>query len=156
MRMKKFLLTSLAALFAVVSFAQPRVMKQLPSSDMLKSQVVEKRLTPKASFKGLVAPERTKVLGKAASRRAKLASVDDLNGDFVIANYEYDVDSTMQFIPADVAYSGSGATIEVTGENTIAIYGFTPDATNAINATIDLETATISIPSDILVLTHFA
>ena len=147
MRMKKFLLTSLAALFAVVSFAQPRVMKHLPSSDMLRSQVVEKKITPMPSLKGVTAPERTKVLGKAVSRRAQLSSIDDLNGDFVVANYEYDVDSTMQFIPADVAYSGSGATIEVTGENTIAIYGFTPDATNAINATIDLETGTISIPS---------
>ena len=147
MRMKKLLLTSLAALFAVVVFAHPRVIKQLPSSDMLRSYVVEKKLTPMVSFKGVVAPRKNKVLGKAASRRAQLSSIDELNGDFVFANYEYDVDSTMHLVPAEVAYSGSAATIEVTGENTIAIYGFTPEATNAINATIDLETGEISIPS---------
>lgn len=156
--MKKYLLTLITAFVAVVAFAQIAPIRQLGKTDMLQNGNVEKRLTKRASLKKISAPVRTKVLGQKVSRRAALTSIDELNGDFIIANEEYDLDETNQYyVPAEVAHAGNAATIEVTGENTIAIYGFSPEATSAdapITATVDLAKSTITIPVGQTLFTH--
>ncbi|MBQ9230335.1 MAG: hypothetical protein IJ190_04035 [Prevotella sp.] len=147
--MKKYLLTLVAAFIAVIAFAQTGLTRQLGPVDNLRVGAVEKKLTPRSAVANIPAPTRTKILGKKAPRRAAIASIDELQGDFVIANQEYDVDEDNRLVPADVAYSGNAVTIEVTGENTIAIYGFSVDATETdapITATVDIEKSTITIP----------
>ena len=121
--MKKYLFTLVAAFIAVVSFAQVVPVKQLANSETLKKGTVEKQLTHRISIKNIPVPVRNKVLGKKAMRRAALSSIEDLNGDFIIANEEYNVDEeSKKFVPAEVAHSGNAATIEVTGENSLTSY----------------------------------
>lgn len=149
--MKKFTLTLVAALIAVVSFAQTVPSRQITVPGVLNYGSVEKKLTPRPALKKTFAPvTTTKVLGKRNLKRAALTSIDELQDDFVIANDEYELDDGGNLIPStEVAHSGWAATLEVTGENTIAIYHFSPDATDTdapITATVDLENSTITIP----------
>lgn len=153
--MKKFLLTSLAALFAVVSFAQVGVKKQVVT--LANDPVpVAKVMDRQSAVKNLKAPQGRKVLGKSAPRRAAISSIDELQGEFIVCNYEYVVDTvTNKLTPAPVSRKGISANIEVTGENTIAIYGIDDNVTEtAITATVDVENSTITIPANQLIWTY--
>lgn len=153
--MKKILLTSLAALFAVVSFAQIGVKKQVAMSTNESIPVV-KVMDRQLAVKNVKAPQGKKASVKKNLRRAAISSIDELQGEFIVCNYEYVVDTiTNELVPAPVSRKGISANIEVTGTNTIAIYGIDGNATDAaITATVDVEKSTITIPANQLIWTY--
>lgn len=75
----------------------------------------------------------------------KIAAVDELVGDFMLVStyLEYGEEGWEYATPAEGATPISIAKVD---DTTISISGFTSDATEAITATIDVETSTISIP----------
>ena len=75
----------------------------------------------------------------------KIAAVDELVGDFMLVStyLEYGEEGWEYATPAAGATPISIAKVD---DTTISISGFTSDATEAITATIDVETSTISIP----------
>lgn len=153
--MKKFLLTSLAALFAVVSFAQVGVKKQvamLTNEPVPVAKVMDRQL----AIKRVNAPQGQKTFAKKNLRRAAISSIEELQGEFIVCNYEYVVDSvTEKLVAAPVSRKGISANIEVTGENTIAIYGIDGNVTEtAITATVDVVNSTITIPANQLIWTY--
>lgn len=87
------------------------------------------------------------VAAKIAAYRSprKIASVDELVGDFMLVStyLEYGEEGWEYATPAEGATPISIAKVD---DTTISISGFTSDATEAITATIDVETSTISIP----------
>lgn len=153
--MKKFLLTSLAALFAVVSFAQVGVKKQVVTLTNEPAPIA-KVMDRQSVVKNVKAPQGQKLFAKKNLRRAAISSIDELQGEFIVCNYEYAVDSvTEKLVAAPVSRKGISANIEVTGENTIAIYGIDGNATDAaITATVDVENSTITIPANQLIWTY--
>ena len=155
MRMKKFLLTSLAALFAVVSFAQVGVKKQVVTLTNEPAPIA-KVMDRQSVVKNVKAPQGQKLFAKKNLRRAAISSIDELQGEFIVCNYEYAVDSvTEKLVAAPVSRKGISANIEVTGENTIAIYGIDGNVTEtAITATVDVENSTITIPANQLIWTY--
>ena len=153
--MKKFLLTSLAALFAVISFAQVGVKKQVVTLTNEPAPVA-KVMDRQSAVKNVKAPQGQKAFAKNNLRRAAISSIDELQGEFIVCNYEYAVDSvTEKLVAAPVSRKGISANIEVTGENTIAIYGIDGNVTEtAITATVDVANSTITIPAGQLVWTY--
>ena len=153
--MKKILLTSLAALFAVVSFAQVGVKKQVVSLTNEPAPIT-KVMDRQSVIKNVKAPQEQNAFAKKNLRRAAISSIDELPGDFIVCNYEYDFDSEAeQLVPATVSRQGISANIEVIGENTIAIYGIDGNATDAaITATVDLKKGAIIIPADQVIWTY--
>lgn len=87
------------------------------------------------------------VAAKIAAYRSprKIAAVDELVGDFMLVStyLEYGEEGWGYATPAAGATPISIAKVD---DTTISISGFTSDATEAIIATIDVETSTISIP----------
>ena len=87
------------------------------------------------------------VAAKIAAYRSprKIAAVDELVGDFMLVStyLEYGEEGWEYATPAEGAPPISIAKVD---DTTISISGFTSDATEAITATIDVETSTISIP----------
>lgn len=87
------------------------------------------------------------VAAKIAAYRSprKIAAVDELVGDFMLVStyLEYGEEGWEYATPAEGATPISIAKVD---DTTISISGFTSDATEAITATIDVETSTISIP----------
>lgn len=87
------------------------------------------------------------VAAKIAAYRSprKIASVDEMVGDFMLVStyLEYGEEGWEYATPAEGATPISIAKVD---DTTISISGFTSDATEAITATIDVETSTISIP----------
>ena len=87
------------------------------------------------------------VAAKIAAYRSprKIAAVDELVGDFMLVStyLEYGEEGWEYATPAAGATPISIAKVD---DTTISISGFTSDATEAITATIDVETSTISIP----------
>jgi len=153
--MKKILLTSLAALFAVVSFAQVGVKRQVVTMTNEPAPIT-KVMDRQSVVKNVKAPQGQNAFAKKNLRRAAISSIDELQGEFIVCNYEYDYDSeTAQLVPTAASRTGVSANIEVTGENTIAIYGFDandPDA--AITATVDIKKGAIIIPANQVIWTY--
>lgn len=148
--MKRITLILVTALFAVISFAQTGATKGFLTTSVLKNGVTKERiLKPVTEMKKQAAPVKTKILGKKGPRKvAAIESIDELQGDFVIANEEYYSDGT-NLLPADVAHSGNAVSLEVVDDNTIKIYGFSVDSnieSDAITATVDIENSQITIP----------
>jgi len=148
--MKKFLLTTLAALFAVVSFAQVGSLKQ---PYLLSSQANVVRTSTPNSLKPATmvnsVPSHKMVVGQKNLRRAAIGSIDELQGDFIVANYDYDYDSEADSIVADVpSRSAAVASIEVVDDKTVKIYGLSQwsDEGVAVTATVDVENGTLTIP----------
>ena len=87
------------------------------------------------------------VAAKIAAYRSprKIASIDELAGDFMLVStyLEYGEEGWGYATPAAGA---TPITIAKVDDTTISISGFTSDATEAITATVDVETSTISIP----------
>lgn len=153
--MKKFLLTSLAALFAVVSFAQFKVTKQVVTP-MNETTPVSRVLDRQPVAKNVKAPQSKNVFAKKALRRAAIGSIDELQGEFIVCNNEFSYDSEAQkLVSAPISRKGISANIEVTGENTIAIYGIDGNASEtSITATVDIVNSTISIAPGQLIWTY--
>ena len=154
--MKKYLLSMLIAMFAVVSFAQPLAMKQ-KGVKQLKSiagvQVVKPERTFKLSpvVKGLKAPAARHSFGKSntkAQRRAQGEfTVEDLAGEYIDAQQLYDVDpETYELIPSVPSRMARNVSIEAGDGNQIKIYLW--DNEHPITGTVDLENFTISIPAN--------
>ena len=153
--MKKILLTSLAALFAVVSFAQVGVKKQVVTLTNEPAPIT-KVMDRQSVVKNVKAPQGQNAFAKKNLRRAAISSIDELQGEFIVCNYEYSYDSEAeQLVPAAASRTGASANIEVTGENTIAIYGIDGNATEtAITATVDIKKGAIIIPANQLIWTY--
>ena len=156
--MKKYLLTLVAAFIAVVSFAQNGLVKQpLSVVEMAPMTNSIKTLDPQSvPAKNLKAP-KAKVLGKRAPHRAAISDIGELEGEFIVANNEWGYDAAeQQLVPATVSRKGISARIEVTGANTIAIYGIddNADENTPINATVDIENSTITIPGGQTIWTY--
>lgn len=153
--MKKILLTSLAALFAVVSFAQVGVKKQVVTLTNEPAPIT-KVMDRQSVVKNVKAPQGQNAFAKKNLRRAAISSIDELQGEFIVCNYEYSYDSEAeQLVPAAASRTGASANIEVTGENTIAIYGINGNATEtAITATVDIKKGAIIIPANQLIWTY--
>ena len=153
--MKKFLLTSLAALFAVVSFAQFKATKQVVTP-MNETTPVSRVLDRQPVAKNVKAPQSKNVFAKKALRRAAIGSIDELQGEFIVCNNEFSYDSEAQkLVSAPISRKGISANIEVTGENTIAIYGIDGNASEtSITATVDIVNSTISIAPGQLIWTY--
>ena len=153
--MKKFLLTSLAVMFAVISFAQFKATNQV-ATPVNETRPVSRELNRQPVAKNVKAPQSKNVFAQNTLRRAAIESIDDLQGEFIVCNNEFSYDSEAgQLVSAPVSRKGISATIEVTSENTIAIYGIDGNATTAaITATVDVENSTISIAPGQIVWTY--
>lgn len=150
--MKKILLSMMAALFAVASFAQTAEMKQ-PAVKQYVSMGNVLNATPEKTpilrpvVKGLQAVASPYKLGKKrAPRRAEGEfSVEDLAGDWIQAQLLYGIDDSNYFVPETPSREATNVTIEPGANNEITIYGLL-DLEYGITATVDLETFTITIP----------
>lgn len=156
--MKKFLLTSLAALFAVVMFAQRGLTKQFVEPVLETNPVANtfRTLDPHAMVKHVTAPAM-KLNGKKPLRRAAISDISELEGEFIAASHRYGYDSEAgTVVPAAVTRQGASARIEVTGANTIAIYGIdvNADFDTPIQATVDIENNKITIPGGQTIWTY--
>ena len=153
--MKKILLTSLAALFAVISFAQVGVKRQVVTMTNEPAPVT-KVMDRQSVVKNVKAPQVQTAFAKKDLRRAAISSIDELQGEFIVCNYEYTYDSEAeQLVPATVSRKGISANIEVIDENTIAIYGIDGNATDApIMATVDIKKGAIIIPANQVIWTY--
>ena len=96
-----------------------------------------------------MAQKNLKASGVAAARLAapkatrRIAAVDELTGDFMLASEHYDYDNG--FVSTLPEAGATPITIAKVDDTTISITGFTAYATNAITATVDVATSTISI-----------
>ena len=153
MRMKKLLLTSLAALFAVVSFAQGRALKYEPIQvNNVFTGKVEKRVeAPKPMPKSV--KTLAKPFAKKNLRRAAISTVDELQGEFILANYDYDFDTNSELVPETPSRSASAVNIEAVDEKTVMIYGLW-DADKGITATVDFENDKLVIPVEQVIGTN--
>ncbi len=146
--MKKFTLMLLAAFMAVVSFAGQPMRQEMPAGRYF----VPGRKAMKANQPQALRPLSS--LAKAARKTPrKIASIDELAGDFMLISAYYDYDETLGLVPTEPTMGGTPVTIAKTNETTLSITGFTSDATEAIIATVDLEAGTISIAENQLLLT---
>ena len=153
--MKKILLSMMAALFAVASFAQTAEMKQ-PLTKQFVSMAGAMNATPEKTYslrsmvKGLQAPASPYKLGKKqALRRAEGEfSVEDLAGDWIQAQMMYDVNQEdYTLVPETPFRMSTDVTIEPGANNEVTIYGlFDPEY--GITGTVDLENFTIAIPAN--------
>ena len=153
--MKKILLSMMAALFAVASFAQTAEMKQ-PLTKQFVSMAGAMNATPEKTYslrsmvKGLQAPASPYKLGKKqALRRAEGEfSVEDLAGDWIQAQMMYDVNQEdYTLVPETPFRMSTDVTIEPGANNEVTIYGlFDPEY--GITGTVDLDNFTITIPAN--------
>ena len=145
--MKKFTLTLVAALIAVVSFAQISATKQVMRP--VEQMSLEPKTAVKLSFDNikLPVPAFKGVLGKKAPRRIAISSIDELQGEVIIANENFDFDDEGKLTKDIPERSGLSASIEVTGTNTIKIYGLSEwsDEGVGVEATVNLSEGTFTI-----------
>lgn len=145
--MKKFTFMLIAALMAVASFAgvperkaalnSPREVTFVRHNQSgKKAMTVSQPLAQNTASKMFKAP-------KKAPRKA--VSIDALEGEYILASINYDVNDAGELEEAAPAYSGTPVTIKKEGDNSIAITGFTSDATEDIIAKVNLDEGTISI-----------
>ena len=147
--MKKVTLMLIAALMAVVSFAGTPLRKASPLNAKkvtVERQIVPQRKAVRTHSLPTTTPQTQKV--KKAIRKAsprKVASIDELAGEWMLCNFNYDYDDEEGLVEAELAMSGRPVTFTKAGEATILITGFTPEAEEDITATVDFEEGTLTI-----------
>ena len=153
--MKKFTLLLLAAFMAAVSFAGLPVRKSMP---VVPQKIpATRQFVPGRKAVKVNQPQGQRPLSpmaKAAKKAPrKIASLEELAGEFMLVSGYYDYDETEGLVPAEPAMGGTPVTITKVDDTTLSIEGFTSSATEPIIARIDLENATISIDENQLLFT---
>jgi len=145
--MKKFtfmLLTAFIAVAAMAAGPEKRGMQALKANAVMTS--VTKQVTPKAKAVKVEAPVKFNKMAqkaKAGARKAakKVGAEDLLSIDWMLCSEYYQYDSEAGgLVEATPATGGTPVTFEMVDEQTIAIKGFTSDATEAIQATFAMTT----------------
>ena len=151
--MRKFTLTIIAALVAVVAFGQAKVQES-----RMNSVSVEPIIEVHHVAKNLSSVENM-FSHKKASRKA-ISSVADLAGDVIIINAEYnydeEADDLVEAVPAQLAINGKIEVLDASA-NKIAIYGIDFNAAASgtyIEGTVDLKAKTITIPDKQVIWNH--
>lgn len=156
--MKKILLSLVAAMIAVISFAQPVAMK--PARQMLslagaKLATVENSLSLRPIVKNVQTPS-TKIV-KVPRRAEGEFSVTDLAGDYISAMYTYGYDTENQkLVPNEPRCETGIVSIEPGEGNEITIYGLLSIygiEDYGIKATVNLEDFTLVIPNKQIIAT---
>lgn len=144
--MKKFTFMLLAAFIAVTAMAagpEKRGMQALKANAVTS---VTKQVTPKAKAVKVEAPVKLNKMAqkaKAGARKAakKVGAEDLLSIDWMLCSDYYQYDSEAGgLVEATPASGGTPVTFKMVDEETIAIEGFTSDATEAIQATFAMTT----------------
>ena len=162
--MKKFTITLIAALVAVISWAQPTAMKnrrQLPEQFAVKSvsdfklAPEKKQMAPRPALKAKVqAPVQNTGMRKAPAKVKKIADLSALTTTYIAKNFMYTVENvgteeepSYQPVPANIARTAEVWEITLINEesNTVGITGI-GGYDETVNATVDLESSTITIP----------
>jgi len=145
MLMKKITFMLLAAFMAVVSWAgvpSDKMVKRAPVQMAGLSMDQAKQVTPKqkVATAKLQAPAKSlaaKAIGKAKAMRApKKAGITDLiSADWMLCSdyYEYDSEAG-QLVPATITGGGTPIKFSMVDAETVAIEGFTSDATEPVKA----------------------
>ena len=146
--MKKLLFTLVAMLVVVAASAQSKALLKQPYqvASVETSSVPQKVIDKQPIAKSIAASVNKRA--KKAARRSLAAA--DLEGEVITGTFLYDYDSEAQkLVPATVSRKGIEAFIEVTGENTIAIYGIDENVSEndtPITATVNPD-GTVTIPA---------
>ena len=152
MSMKKIVLTLVAALIAVVSYAQAT--KQFVSMTNARLADPVKTLQMKPIHKNLQAPASKFLAKKAPFKAGEAFNIEDLNGEYMMVNSSYSFDDESEkLVPNEPAQEATPIEIVVTGANTFSIYGI-GGYDKPVNATIDLTTGEITIPANQVVGVH--
>lgn len=156
--MKKVVLSLVAAMIAVVSFAQPlalRSVQQNLSVAGAKLTTAKKSLGVRPMLKNVQAPSTSLV--KKGPRKAAEGefSVADLAGDYISAMYTYDLDSLGEsLVPAIPACETGMVSIEpgegneITIYGLLSLYGYEGEESAGVKATVNLEDFTLTIPNN--------
>ena len=154
--MKKFTFMLIAVFMAVTSFAGVPVHQSVPVAQRQKVTAIRQHTHGRKAVKVANPLARTAAAPLAKKVRKaprKAISVDELAGRYILASSYCDVNDDGELVEADIAAGGKPITITKTGDNTIAISGFTYDTEEDITATVDVEAGTISIPDGQTLLT---
>ena len=142
--MKKFTTMLMAAFIAVAAMAagpEKRGMQALNANAAVTS--VAKQTTPKAKAVRVQVPTDNKVLKgvrstmKKAPRKVEIA--DLLSAQWMLCSQYYAANEEGQLEPSIPAAGGTPISFEMSGLSTVSIKGFTPDATEAIEASFSMN-----------------
>ncbi len=142
--MKKFTSMLMAAFIAVAAMAagpEKRGMQALNANAAVTS--VAKQTTPKAKAVRVQAPTDNKMLKgvrstmKKAPRKVEIA--DLLSVQWMLCSQYYAANEEGQLEPSIPAAGGTPISFEMSGLTTVSIKGFTPDATEAIEASFSMN-----------------
>ena len=161
--MKKFTFTLIAALVAVIAWAQPTALKnrqQLPEQFAVKSVAdfklapEKKQMAPRPALKAKVqAPVQNTGMRKAPAKVKRIADLSALTTTYIAKNYMYTVENfgteeepDYQAVPANLARTAEAWEITLISEeeNTVGITGI-GGYDETVNATVDAEAGTITI-----------
>ena len=146
--MKKFTSLLIAALVAVVSFAGAPVRKSAPAT--LRQMTATRQLVPGKKAMTVSHPQVQNPLTKLTTSTRqkaprKVSSISELEGKYILASIQFTVTDDNKLAIAEPPYGGTPVTITKKDERTIALSGFTSEATDDILATVDLSSGTITI-----------
>ena len=155
--MKKYLLSMLIAMFAIVSFAQPTALKQ-KGVKQLTSFVGAQEVTPNKSLnkrpngknvRSTVSSFKKIVKKQTARRTEGEFTVDDLAGDYidVLNLYDYEDETSQYPTPCTPFRKAEKLTIEAGANNQIIIYGLWGGSDYGVTGTVNLEDYTVTIPA---------
>lgn len=152
--MKKVVLSLVAAMIAVVSFAQPLALKSAQQKFSMagaKLTTVEKKPGIHPMHKNLQAPSTRFVNNKPRKAEGEF-TVAELAGDYISAMYVYDEDSLQNLEPGTPACRTGMVSIEPGVGNEITIYGLLSvygyDNEYGVKATVNLDDFTFTIPNN--------
>ena len=155
--MKKFTFMLIAAFVAVASWAGVPVKKatalQLQNVVQLDAQKKAPKLVKAAAPFKVTTPVTNRLAAKVKAnvRRApkKAGIADLLKGDLMLVSDYYEVEN-QNIIEGTPAAGGWAVSASLTGDNTLAIEGFTSSATEPIEATFELATDPELLAKDVL------
>ena len=155
--MKKFTFMLIAAFVAVASWAGVPVKKatalQLQNVVQLDAQKKAPKLVKAAAPFKVTTPVTNRLAAKVKAnvRRApkKAGIADLLKGDLMLVS-DYSEIENQNIIEGTPAAGGWAVSASLTGENTLAIEGFTSSATEPIEATFELATDPELLAKDVL------
>ena len=128
--MKKYFLTLVASFMTVIAFAQlkqPQVVSEILTGV---KPAMQHTVNPMKFTGKIQAPVKKQTTRRAVSRRV---SPVDLEGEYIACTYQFVTEKNestgaYELVPNTISRKGITARIEVTGENTIAIYGINTNA----------------------------
>jgi hypothetical protein len=156
--MKKYFLTLVASFMTVIAFAQlkqPQVVSEILTGV---KPAMQHTVNPMKFTGKIQAPVKKQTTRRAVSRRVSAA---DLEGEYIACTYQFvteknETTGAYELVPSTISRKGITARIEVTGENTIAIYGINTNALASetkIDATVN-DNGSITIAAGQTIWSH--